>query len=304
MKKIITPFTEALLRPVSVLPLSVVRWGFGLVLLANMAILAPDLGNWYSNDGIISYETATSMLGSNPRIYIFKWLPNPQQTPFILFSILCLSISMFTVGFYPRINAAISFILLTSFHHRNTLILNSGDTLMRSLLFLFMFPNTAARLSIESLYRKTTTAAQPFVAQWVVLLFQMQVALVYASTFLHKLKGPTWLDGTALYYVARLDEFVRFPVPFLFEHMITIKLMTWSSLLVEFALGYLIWYRKLRLPIVVIGVLFHLGIEYTMNIPLFEWLMMVSFLVFIDAETWEYLFKKLYHVRQKYFFSR
>jgi len=52
--------------------------------------------------------------------------------------------------------------------------------------------------------------------------------VLYATTVWLKLSGPDWIDGTALYWVTRLPEFVRFPVPYVFDHMWTIRALTWG----------------------------------------------------------------------------
>ena len=60
--------------------------------------------------------------------------------------------------------------------------------------------------------------------------------------------------------------------------------MTWGALFIEFALGTLVWIKELRYPVIFGGVLLHLGIEFTMTIGFFEWMMMFSFLLFVDSE--------------------
>src|SRR5678810_906637 len=98
------------------------------------------------------------------------------------------------------------------------------------------------------------------------------------------IRDSTWIDGTAIYYVTRIHEFDRFPVPYLFDHLWTIKLMTWGTLVVVFALGALVWFRDLRYPVLLAGLLLHLGLEYSMNIQLFQPVMLSVFVPFIDPD--------------------
>jgi predicted DCC family thiol-disulfide oxidoreductase YuxK len=124
-------------------------------------------------------------------------------------------------------------------------------------------------------------------------LIAIQVALVYLYTFAWKALGPMWLSGIAVYYTSRLVEFWRFPVPYVFEHLATIKLWTWGTLLVEFALGVLVWVKELRYWVLLSGVLLHLGIDYSMNIPLFAPIMISSYLTFVDPEDLERFFARI-----------
>ena len=78
-------------------------------------------------------------------------------------------------------------------------------------------------------------------------------------------------------------SFHRFPVPFLFNQMWFLAIGTWASLVIEAGLGIGIWFKELRYPCLIAGVFLHLGIDYTMNIPLFEWVSMSLFILFVDV---------------------
>jgi hypothetical protein len=61
-----------------------------------------------------------------------------------------------------------------------------------------------------------------------------------------------------------------------------IKAITWFTLLAEFSLGVLIWFSRLRYPVLLLGLLFHLGIEYALNLPMFAWDVLAAYVLFID----------------------
>jgi hypothetical protein len=73
-------------------------------------------------------------------------------------------------------------------------------------------------------------------------------------------------------------------VPYFFDSILTIKLLTWGTLVTEFSLWALIWFKELRYWVILAGLFLHLGIEWAMNLPMFEWLFVVSFLNFIYPE--------------------
>src|SRR5581483_10003844 len=114
----------------------------------------------------------------------------------------------------------------------------------------------------------------------------LQVSLIYASTVLLKLKGTDWANGTAVYYTSRLEEFHRFPVPFLAHSLLLVNVLTYWTLAVECSLAFLIWVPALRKFVLINGLLLHLGIEYTMNVPQFEYVMLTNFILFCDVEGW------------------
>jgi hypothetical protein len=87
-----------------------------------------------------------------------------------------------------------------------------------------------------------------------------------------------------LFYVYHLDEFRRFPLPSWFFHPIVLKLGSWSALLLEFSLGVMVWVKELRYVILAFGVLFHLWLEYSLNVPLFQWEILSAYILFVDAD--------------------
>jgi hypothetical protein len=102
-------------------------------------------------------------------------------------------------------------------------------------------------------------------------------------SFWWKMKGHAWLHGSALYYVTHLQEIQRFPLPAWTQTPMVLKLGSWSTLVLEFSLGVLIWYRRFRYPLLLLGLLFHLSLEYAFNLPMFEWDVLTAYVLFIDA---------------------
>jgi hypothetical protein len=87
-----------------------------------------------------------------------------------------------------------------------------------------------------------------------------------------------------MYYVFRHLEFARFPVPWVPQNLFLLKLATWSSILAE-SLGWtLIWFKETRYVVLLVLLAFHLSIDYAMNIPIFEHIMIASLLIFIPGE--------------------
>jgi hypothetical protein len=117
------------------------------------------------------------------------------------------------------------------------------------------------------------------------------MAAMLFSSGLMKLAGDPWLNGTALYYVSRLDDyFGRFPVPaWAFDTPWIVALMTWSVLLAELAVPILIWFRETRLPCLIVLLVFHLANEWTMNLFLFHWVMLAGWISFLTPADFGWL---------------
>ena len=98
-----------------------------------------------------------------------------------------------------------------------------------------------------------------------------------------------WVNGTALYYTTRLEDFRRFYFAPIAENIEILKFLTWSTLFVEFSLFTLIWLKDLRYIVIALGLLLHISIDLSMNLPTFQWLMMAAFIPFIYPEDLEKL---------------
>src|SRR5262249_33870529 len=120
------------------------------------------------------------------------------------------------------------FISLMSFQVRNPILNDGEDTLMRMLAFFLTWVPTGHCWSInswlglrwpwtaaDSAKDAAGTATNPYVVSgWGLRLIQFEMTSMLLSSGLLKLSGDAWLNGTALYYVSRLDDFFgRFPVP-------------------------------------------------------------------------------------------
>jgi len=280
--------------------LAVFRILFGLLNILNAASLIPDAIVWYgTNFGSTMPIGLSQQLYSGFRINVFNWFaPTDIAMWVILYSYLFLSI-LITIGFKTRIASILGFIVMVSLQNRNFMILNSGDTVLKCMAFLMMFAPSGAALSVDAWLRFRKTGEKiKTIKNTTVRLLQIQFSLVYLATFIFKSYGDMWLDGTATYYTARLLSFQRVVIPHVFDYLWSVKFMTWSALFIEWALGTLIWIKELRYPVVFAGIGLHIGIELTMSIGFFEWMMLFSFILFIEPHhVQEYILdkpKKLY----------
>src|SRR5262249_36938303 len=179
---------------------------------------------------------------------------------------------------------------LVSVHHRDVFLLNSGDHLLRTLSFFLMFAPAGRAFSVDRLLRLRRGLEEPgipYIVPWAQRLLQIQVCVMYFDAVLYKLAGTHWVDGTAAWYISQLDEFKRFPVPDLVHTLWFSQVATWSALAVEAAFPLLVWFRPLRPYVLLAGVLLHLGLEYSMNIPFFQWVVLSSYVLFLDDLQWK-----------------
>jgi predicted DCC family thiol-disulfide oxidoreductase YuxK len=197
----------------------------------------------------------------------------------------------FTLGLYTRASSIVLFLLVLSFHERNGQVLNAGDTVLRTQLFLFMFAPAGAAWSVDSLRRRLRTpgvALPPeLVAPWARRLMQLQVAIIYFVSAYDKWSGDLYRNGSAMYYIFGLIDFNIRGVEKLMNYPVIYSSLTYATLFVEIALPFLMWFRAARPYAVVMGVGLHLWIMIAMTIPVFGILMVATYISWFSEEELE-----------------
>jgi hypothetical protein len=162
--------------------------------------------------------------------------------------------------------------------------------MQRVALFLLCFTRAGDGLSVDSYlknrkndWRKAVFDPVP-VAPWAQRMLQVQMALAYISTGLLKINSPVWFYGNGCYLATRLSDFVKLPVPEIFEHRIPLYILNWFTILIEFAAGTLIWVKEIKYWIILLGVILHLGIDWALNIPVFEFAFMSMYILFVEPK--------------------
>ena len=284
VRGLIRRWNDFFFKPESPTPLALFRILYGLLTITNLLMLRPEWLKWYGPRGFMSIDTMHKM-ASGPHPNLFEILPQTDAAVLAFFwAFLIVSIFM-TAGFMTRFSTVAVFLCVQSIQTRNPYILNGSDTLLSVLGFFLIFAPAGAAFSIDRWLRirKGLEGSKvPLHSPWVLRLIQIQIAFMYFTTFYCKTRGSTWIDGTAVWYALHYVEGHRFPVPI--QSLFIIKLLTWGTPAIELSLAVMVWFRELRYPILIAGLCLHLGIEYSLNIPLFEWISMATYVVFVYPE--------------------
>ncbi len=280
---IASAWNKCFFEPQSPAPLGLYRILFGLLVMAKLVLLYPDWLAWFGVHSWVTLDTMRKM-ESGLRINVFDLLPQSNVWIWAFFWIALACAASLTLGLFTRLTSVLVFFALVSMDERELYMMNSGDTFLRVAAFWMIFAPSEAAFSLDRLLAiwrgKETPQHKPQIV-WAQRMLQFQTSLVYFITAWWKSTGATWINGTALYYVHHLEQFKRFPIPAWSLDPTVIRLLTWIGLIEEFALGTLIWIVEARYWVLAAGVVLHLTLEYTMNVPLFQWIMMSTFVLFV-----------------------
>jgi len=190
-------------------------------------------------------------------------------------------------GVFSRVQAAAIFVWLVSFQNRNPLINDGEDTVFRIFAFMMIWLPLDAYWSVLRRSSESVARARSHASAWGLRLIQIEMAAIYASAAISKLSGETWQNGTAMWYVSRMtDNFGRLVPSVYFDHFWVSAGLTWGALFIEATLPVALWFRGTRKLAILAGVALHLGIELSMNLFLFEWVMMLGLLAFVVPSEW------------------
>lgn len=271
----------------------------GFIGFLNCVMLLLHWDSWFSETGYVPAWISQMWLpphvpllsDKSPELHVARLnIFNGVTQPWLFLTLyLTLTLASLTtsLGLWTRASTIIMAIGTVSLQHRNAIILHGGDSVLRICAVYLAVAPCGKACSLDRLFAiwKGKISAGPVqVSLWPQRLVCYNVALIYFTTVWMKYFGSYWREGLATYFPARLPEFYRFPVPAFFNDLPFVKITTYGTLFVEFAMATLVFFRPLRKYALLGGLLLHGFIEYSMNIPLFSFLMCSMYICFFDGE--------------------
>ena len=267
--------------------LNVIRPLFGALLLVNLFVLWQDRHMFYGPGSTASLEFYES-LTQDGRWSIFHILPWSATSVDVYFMALMGLLVLLICGVWSRLAAFGVFVLWTGLQNGNSMIFDGEDTMFRMFAFFMIFvPGPKALREAGPVDDSASSNSWPV---WPLRMFQLQMCLMYYCCAMQKMRGENWTDGTALYYVFRLYDFYRVPMPeFMTENMAIIKLLSWTVVAFELTVPFLIWFKETRVPTLVTVILFHVILDLSLNLFLFHWIMIAGWLSFASVDDFKLL---------------
>lgn len=259
--------------------IGLIRIAFGALVILWALELKTNLYIRFGSEGVLPQPPAQAFTWSVFELY------TTDDALLIGWIVLMVAALALTVGWHSRIAAIVVFIMIVSFERRNPWVFNAGDMLIRiEALFIALAPCGAA-LSLDQRRRSGSFFSAEDKKIWALRLMQVQVSIIYISTVVAKLKGETWQDGTAVSYSLRQYDMLVIPTPgWVTSNLLLMNAMTWGTLLIEFAIGVLVWNRRCRPWVLAGGVILHLSIMLSIEVGLFSLAVYVLYLAFIPSD--------------------
>jgi hypothetical protein len=250
---------------------------FGLVFFVFVLSRTPDLHIFYMKGGIGVGELFKDAPDFQFRRSLLHFFTSPASV-WALHLALLGSLLTLSFGIFPRASACVAWVLEMSFVNRNMAVSFGVDAISTFFLFYLVFADYRSRAGNAPKDWRATIGSVAF------RLSQLQICIIYMYSGLDKVKGTTWWRGEAMWYVLSNPQLTRYDFSWVSQMPILLGVATYATLFWEIYFPALIWYRKARYPLLVFGVLLHVGIGTMMILPTFGMLMILTYSFFLKPE--------------------
>jgi len=241
-----------------------------LLLLLKMLFIWPELSMFYRH--ALSVTSGSLM----PHELFFLPLFKDSYHFYWLAACIVVGVSIFYRRFI-LLSIAVFVITMNYFLLANKAI-NTGDKLLNFFIFMSIFVQEG---SLKNGIRKMINNA-------VLIVLQVHFCLLYVINAFGKIINPFWRDGSSFNSIWHLSYYAN---PNLIPHwLLNPKLYfitAWVVIIFELIFPVLIWFRPFKKPVLIAGILFHIGIAASLSLPDFGVTMIIGYLLFFD-------FKQIY----------
>lgn len=277
--------------------LSLMRIGVALVVISDLLIRGSDLSAHYTDEGMWPTNLVHNF-GWKGGFWSLHELSGSFAWVFLLFSVHFVAAIFLLIGYKTRWANLVVWLLYISLHNRNLFVQQSGDDLLRLVLFwgLFLPWNLNYSVDGKKILRKKK---QHYFAN---LGYLLLISSVYFFTVNLKYSDEWRSDGSAVYYALSLEQ-LRLPVgDWLYQFPGLMKMLTWFTYYTEFIIPvFLLWPQKkgyLRLIAFVLILILHTGIGLTLYVGLFFVINMVTVVGVLPSNFINY-FERIFDKRFK-----
>jgi predicted DCC family thiol-disulfide oxidoreductase YuxK len=222
---------------------------------------------------------------------------------FIVIGCICLGIK---TRIMTVLNYIFSIIIFSSAAHFEYHIFYTYVTIA----FLFMFMPIERVFSFDSLWYKMkySSVGSQYVpdrmilgANYYVPLF-VGIGFVYLDSVLFKLTSSFWLKGLGMWLPASMPMATWNNTSWLLDHEYLVKFLGYLVIVFEIVFLILMWFKSWRIPLLVLGIFFHIGILIVYPIPWFAISMCTIYLLMVPISWWKKIGKLLHFKKPIYKF--
>ncbi len=279
-------------------PLAAVRIAAGLTLL----VYAASWGNaaqWLATEGILPVQATHSILDYFDHITAFRGFSLLGDSPAVIVSmqiVIAVAGCFLALGCFSRISAILAWFAFLWFAHRASLVTGTVEPILATILFYLAWSPSGDYWSVDAWRKNKGTRATtvqglsrawwlpgPVVANIAIKLLQIHLALLVLSMAEAKLTSPAWWDGEAVWYLTASTLSRPLDLTFLRPMPLIINAWTHAIVLVEVLFPALVWFPRLRCPVLAVASVVWLSLPLLTGEWMFPLAMSAALLAFVPA---------------------
>jgi len=198
---------------------------------------------------------------------------DPALAYYFIFPVLGLSVLNLVFPKLYFITDLILWFLVVNLHTKIYSSLTGGDYLVNQFLFINCF--LSASFTISSTWQNNLKRVLHNFGTVAILV---QVCLVYFLSALAKLGDMAWLSGKALPMIAQVHHFSMYD-PLIVPAFLLV-ILNYVVLLYQLSFPVLIWFNKIKKPLILLGIGMHLYIAFVMGLTGFGLIMLIPYVYF------------------------
>jgi predicted DCC family thiol-disulfide oxidoreductase YuxK len=274
--------------------LAAFRIGVSIIILVDLFTRFGDITAHYTDIGVLPRILLKEI--AKPGYWSLHTISGEPIFEVILFAVAAFFALLMLVGYRTRVATIASWVLLISLHNRNPALIFAADDVLRALMFWAMFLPWGACYSLDSALNTSSRQLPEQVFSGATFALMCQQCFIYIFSAAFKTKSPVWVDGSAVYYALSFDQYVTPFGHFLLNFQPILKIFTQITLVLEWV-GPLVIFSPVRNNLFRMGAVLtfiglHGGFGLTLNIGIFPFLSIVSWLAFLPSSFWNNLEKR------------
>jgi len=267
------------------------RIGLGVMLISDLVKRSMSFREHYTSEGIFPLEAAKGLEPDSIlfQIYLISDSFHFQAFLFLIAAVLAV---LLILGYRTRLVTLLSLVFVVSLVRRNPYATHTGDVLLQAMTFWALFLPLGSVFSLDRKQGRTKPLEGHVVSVGTVAVL-LQLAAFYVFAGILKHHHDVWMRGDALWVFTNIEEYTRGFGLLLRDYPGLCKVLTYCTLALEVGGPIFLFFPWFTGPIRTVTVFlfagFHLGIQLTVYIGIFEVLSIVCVCLFLPAWFWDRL---------------
>ena len=213
--------------------------------------------------------------------YGFDWVKPLGEFTYILFIICGFSALFVSIGYKYRFSIITFFLSFTYIELMDKTTYLNHYYFISILSFLMIFLPADKFFSVDNLKRKNYFEKIP---KWTIDCIKILISIVYIYAGLAKINSDWLLKAMPLKIWLPSKYDIPLIGDFLLQQEWVHYLMSWSGMIYDLSIPFLLLYKKTRVFAFILVIIFHLFTAVLFPIGMFPYIMIVASLIFFDSK--------------------